>query len=117
MFGARSAGFSQGVNLLSSKEDQILSQFIAAIGDRTARIEEHTAKVRFLLFPPFEIDWGDKTGFSSLKPRGAPVDTKDFYNLADAVDYARDRWKIEPAMWQRGEHERAREEDTLHSNH
>jgi hypothetical protein len=77
-----------------------LEFFVAHVGERSARIEERTARVRFLIFPPFEISWGEE--FASLRAPKGPLDVKDFYNLADAVDYARDRWGIDPSLWQRG---------------
>lgn len=82
-----------------SGEDRVLELFVAFVGERSARIEERTARVRFLIYPPFEIDWGES--YARLSPPKGPLDVKDFYNLADAVDYARDRWGIDPSLWQR----------------
>ncbi len=83
----------------SSIEDRLLEVFLAFVGERSARIEERSTKVRFIIYPPFEIVWGEE--YTRLAAPKAPIDTKDFYNLADAVDYARERWGVDPAIWQR----------------
>lgn len=80
-------------------EDRVLERFVAFIGEKSAQIEERTARVRFAIFPPFEIVWGEE--FARLAAPKGPLDVKDFYNLADAVDYARDRWGIDPSLWHR----------------